>query len=81
MHVPSSSLRERVPLERIPHVYPGKRLCLYLPRSGEWTHEKYISETIVPWTSLWFYYYEVWDATGEWLGGGEHPSSGEKESD
>jgi hypothetical protein len=59
----------------IPHVYPGKRLCLYLPGAGEWTKEMLVNETIVPWTSLWLYYYEVWLATGNWLGGGVHPSA------
>ena len=36
-------------------------------------------ETIVPWASLWLYYYEVWHATGEWLGGGEHPIARKKQ--
>lgn len=67
--------------DNIPHTYPGNRLCLYLPRSGEWTAGKFLSETIIPWITLWLYHYEVWHATGEWLGGGEHPSSGKKESD
>lgn len=62
----------------IPHVYPGNRLCLYLPGSGEWSPKLFIAETIVPWTSLWLYYYEVWHATGEWLGGGVHPQSKEE---
>jgi hypothetical protein len=29
-----------------------------------------IAATIVPWLSLWLYYYEVWLATGAWEGGG-----------
>lgn len=56
--------------ERIPHVYPGNRLCLYTPGRGEWTRRLSISDTIVPWTVLWIYYYEVWHATSRWLGGG-----------
>lgn len=59
--------------EPIPHVYPGPRPCLYLPYSGEWAPDRFIADTIIPWTSLWLYYYEVWHATGEWVGGGEHP--------
>ncbi len=59
--------------EKIPHVYPGNKLCLFRPKKKEWTKDMFISETIVPWASLWLYYYEVWHATGEWLGGGEHP--------
>jgi hypothetical protein len=38
-----------------------------------------LADTIIPLASLWLFYYEVWFATGEWLGGGEHP--GEHESD
>lgn len=58
--------------EPIPHMYSATRLCLYLPRAGEWNKGMYLSQTILPWTSLWLYYYEVWHATGEWLGGGVH---------
>lgn len=58
---------------RIPHVYPGNNLCLYRPRKQEWTDQKYIADTIVPWTSLWLMFYEYWLVTGEWMGGGEHP--------
>ncbi len=36
-----------------------------------------LADTILPWASLWLFYYEVWLATGEWVGGGEHP--GERE--
>lgn len=59
--------------EEIPHTYPGDELCLYLPRLKEFSSGKYIAKTIVPWISLWLYYYEVWHMTGKWLGGGEHP--------
>ena len=54
-------------------MYEQDRLCLYLPGTGEWTSDKPIALTIVPWTSLWLYFYEVWRATGEWLGGGIEP--------
>jgi len=56
---------------RIPHRYPDESLCLCLPE--EWTGERYIADTIIPWTSLWLHHYEVWRITGEWLGGGAHP--------
>ncbi|MGH8092034.1 MAG: hypothetical protein ACREIF_00990 [Chthoniobacterales bacterium] len=29
-----------------------------------------LADTIVPWTSRWLYFYEIWLATGEWMGGG-----------
>lgn len=57
----------------IPHTYPGNRLCLYHPRKQEWSQRQHVATTIVPWTSLWLNYYELWQATGEWLGGGDHP--------
>ncbi|WP_041818690.1 hypothetical protein [Heyndrickxia coagulans] len=58
--------------EDIPHVYPGNKLCLFRPKKKEWTKNEIIANTIIPWISLWLYYYEIWHATGEWLGGGEH---------
>ena len=59
--------------DRIPHMYGQERLCLFLPGSGEWKPHDPIAITILPWASLWLYFYEVWHATGEWLGGGVHP--------
>lgn len=59
--------------EDIPHVYPGDKLCLYQPKYNEFKFSDFLSTTIIPWTSLWLYHYEVWHVTGDWLGGGEHP--------
>lgn len=59
--------------DSIPHVYPNNRLCLFQPKYKEFKYVDFISDTIIPWTSLWLYYYEIWHATGDWLGGGEHP--------
>jgi hypothetical protein len=72
------------PLQRhgndaIPHMYGQKSLCLYRPSKNEWDSTMSLADTILPWASLWLFYYEIWLATGEWVGGGEHP--GEKESD
>ena len=58
--------------DKIPHIYPGKRLCLYQPKYREYKFADLIADTIIPWTSLWLYHYEVWHNTGTWLGGGEH---------
>lgn len=66
-------LRRRNGTEKIPHLFPDNDLCLYQPRYREWLATMFIADTIVPWAALWLYYYEVWHATGEWLGGGEHP--------
>lgn len=59
--------------ESSPHLYKGDLLCVYHPRKNEWDTSKVIADTIIPWISLWLYYYEVWLATGVWKGGGEHP--------
>lgn len=65
---------------KIPHMYEPNRPCIYLPRSGEWGSDKLIARTIIPWLSLWLFYYEIWFITGgEWLGGGLHPRVGEKD--
>ena len=61
-----------------PHMYDSERLCLYLPKAGEWEGSKFIAYTVLPWTSLWLYFYELWLITGRWLGGGKHPTSAEK---
>jgi hypothetical protein len=60
---------------KLPHVYEQSptRLCLYLPRTYEWQPWMRLDQTIVPWTSLWLFYFEDWLSEGEWRGGGEHP--------
>lgn len=52
------------------------RVCLYLP--SEFDYMKPFSDTIVPWAIEWLLHYEIWLATGEWRGGGVHPTSGGK---
>lgn len=51
-----------------PHHYPDQSLCLYYPSDYSWTSGKLISQTIVPWTSLWLAYYEIWCVTRIWYG-------------
>lgn len=60
---------------RLPHVYEQHppRLCLYLPGTEEWHPGLRLDQTVVPWTSLWLFYFEDWLATGQWNGGGMHP--------
>lgn len=74
----SPDLNELAAGRHLPHVYSTKpvRLCLHFPSYDEWTLDKSIAETIVPWAYLWLMYFEHWLATGEWQGGGKHP--GEK---
>jgi hypothetical protein len=61
---------------RLPHVYNQKptRLCLYLPRTREWSGWMRLDQTIVPWAALWLFYFEEWLGSDEWKGGGEHPT-------
>jgi hypothetical protein len=63
----------------LPHVYDAEeqRLCLFYPRGDhpDWNSCKSLAMTIIPWASEWLFYYEIWLATGEWLGGGIHPRS------
>lgn len=69
--------------EHLPHVFRGEKLCLFRFKYYEWNFTMHIAETIIPWTSLWLFYYEVWLATGEWCGSRhEHPRDGkDKEQD
>ncbi len=59
-----------------PHIYDKNidkcraELCLYYGK--EWTREKLISETIIPWIIEWLVHYEIWLVTGKWNGGGRH---------
>jgi hypothetical protein len=61
--------------QRIPHLYQQKppRLCLYLPQTCEWQSWMRLDQTLVPWTTLWLFYFEEWLASGDWKGGGMHP--------
>ena len=56
----------------LPHVYSHKeqKLCLYSWKKRQWTKEKLISSTIIPWASEWLEFYELWLISGKWLGGG-----------
>jgi len=74
-------LKCREDKKRIPHTYSENRPCLYLPGTGEWTDQKLIADTIIPWLSLWLFYYEVWFLTGKWLGGGHELSINESKKD
>lgn len=66
-------LKKNFKYENIPHTYPKERLCLYYPGYDEFTSSMLISDTVIPWISLWLYHYENWHLTGDWMGGGIHP--------
>lgn len=65
----------------IPHTFSQTsnktELCLFWPGKKkrelpEWNRYMTLASSIVPWASLWLYYFEQWLATGEWHGGGYH---------
>lgn len=76
---------EKLDAEDFPHKFDIDvgakmvRICLY--RYSEFNVYKLLANTIIPWTIEWLYFYELWLATGEWLGGGEHPNVGEEKKD
>ena len=55
------------------HLYRDGSLCLFFPKANEFDSKKLIVNYIIPWVSLWLFFYEVWLVTGKWLGGGIHP--------
>lgn len=73
--VHSPNLKELASNRKLPHVYPdydGKtHLCLF--KEGDWNSRRLLSATLIPWTAEWFWFFEYWLVTGEWLGGGTHP--------
>lgn len=70
VRVASPRLRIRAGARSLPHVYGDGSLCLHT--LGEWQPSQFIADLIVPWISSWLYFYEIWLATGSWLGGGTH---------
>jgi hypothetical protein len=58
------------------HRFSHGGLCLHLRE--EWRPNQFIADTIVPWTAFWLINYEYWLASGEWLGGGQHPEPRER---
>lgn len=58
--------------DEIPHRHTdeGRPLCLYFAKNREWSSFDPISETTIPWTAEWLFFYEIWRATRSWIGGG-----------
>lgn len=57
---------------KAPHLWRDGTLCLYYPKEKPWRRDMLIAKTILPWTALWLYYYELWLDTGKWLGPSPH---------
>jgi hypothetical protein len=50
------------------HCFHDGSLCLHLHE--QWTPDRFMADTIVPWISVWLINYEYWLATGQWHGEG-----------
>jgi hypothetical protein len=59
---------------KAPHLWKNGTLCLYYPQEKQWRRDMLIATTIIPWTALWLYYYELWLDTGKWLDPSSHAS-------
>jgi hypothetical protein len=64
--------------KKVPHTFADDSICLHL--HGEWQPWMPIALTVVPWTSLWLYHYEVWQATDKWHGGGHEPAGPDQDN-
>lgn len=52
-----------------PHRYSDRSLCLYYRYDMNYDNQKsLLSDTIIPWTAEWLYFYEIWTETGVWWG-------------
>lgn len=48
-------LKKREGCERLPHVFPGDLLCVH--EGKDWNGTMLIATTIIPWVSMWLYFY------------------------
>lgn len=68
---------ETLDTNTIPHKFyidkESNKIAVCLFTDGEFTSHKWINKTIIPWTIEWLFHYEIWQATGNWCGGGKHP--------
>lgn len=53
----------------IPHLYRDGSICLH--DTHQWNSSMLLVDTVIPWTSEWLYFYELWAATGTWFGDGD----------
>lgn len=67
-----------------PHIFHRDRekneieICLCY--GDEFASDMLIADTYIPWAIEWLYYYEIWLVTGEWCGGGIHPTTAKPKS-
>ena len=75
VRVVSPKLELREGATSLPHVNGDGSLCLHVQE--EWQTWMFVADYFVPWISSWLYFYEIWFATGFWVGGGTHPAKPE----
>ncbi|MGA3008509.1 MAG: hypothetical protein ABSE59_11530 [Opitutaceae bacterium] len=60
----------------LPHTYENvdglPSLCLWSKK--DWNPSRPVASTLIPWTAEWLWFFEHWLVSGEWLGGGTHPT-------
>jgi hypothetical protein len=54
------------------HMYKNGSLCLYYPKDNSYTSKSMLYDTIIPWTSEWLIFYELYKRNGKWLGKYKH---------
>lgn len=68
----------RHPDQVVPHTNGADHVpCLFTPQSRDWTRDRYLADSVVPWLAEWLIFYEGWRATGKWYGGGTLPEAWE----
>lgn len=50
------------------HMYRDGTLCLYHPPTQPWSGKNDLHKTIIPWTSEWLVYYELYQTEKKWMG-------------
>lgn len=56
------------------HIYSDdKSLCLYDPKTDEWSSEKNIYNTFIPWCQQWIVFQRLYEQTGRWQHPERHP--------
>lgn len=65
---PKVTVISPVLVEKPPHTFSDKSLCLYHSKNFCWDAKKLVAKQIMDWTIEWIYFYEYWLQTGTWIG-------------
>ncbi len=50
------------------HTFADGSLCLFYQDDQAWDGKNLLSKTVLLWAAEWLYCYEIWLASGEWIG-------------